>query len=58
MDLQSVGLCIEKIQNILSYRNLSSVGGESMCETLVRDDVMTALSAVLRQVSILHTLIH
>ncbi|CAI8010299.1 HEAT repeat-containing protein 3 [Geodia barretti] len=32
-----------------ALRNLSSVGGDSVCQTLVRDDVMTALSALLRQ---------
>ena len=34
------------------FRNLSAVGGESVCESLVRCDGVTALSAMLKEVYI------
>jgi hypothetical protein len=40
-----------------ALRNLSAVGGENACESLVRDDVMTALSALLKECD-LHMLTH
>ena len=37
---------------------MSAVGGESVCESLVRGDVVTALSALLKEVQYMYTSIH
>ena len=44
LSLKHVHVCV------CMLRNMSAVGGECVCESLVRGDVVTALSALLKEV--------
>ena len=44
LSLKHVHVCV------CMLRNMSAVGGESVCESLVRGDVVTALSALFKEV--------